>query len=422
MKFFQKPVLFFLWSFAAAFLAYASMYAFRKPFNAASYEGFMLFNLPLKDLLLISQILGYMLSKFIGIKVISEMTKSTRVGLIFKLILFAHVALLLFAIVPVNFKFICLFANGLPLGMVWGVIFSFLEGRKLTELLATGIAVGAIISSGIVKSIALYIMDNSFYSVPEFWMPFVTGLFFLPILILSAWMLSVIPEPSEADKQAKIERIPMDRAQKRSILKKYLPGIISLVILYLMQTIFRDFRDNFSVELFGFYGFTDKSQFVSMEFIIGLTVVFTTSLIVIFKNNLRGFQASLILSGLGFVMMLVAELLFGSGQINFFYLMLFSGLGMSIGYVPFQIALFERFIAAFHIAGNVGFLMYISDSLGYLGSVSILFSKNAGLINIDNVALFHMLIFGCGIIGLIATIFSIFYFNVKFIKEKNEIH
>jgi hypothetical protein len=137
---------------------------------------------------------------------------------------------------------------------------------------------------------------------------------------------------------------------------------------------------------------------------------------------LWGFQASLILSGLGFVMMLVAELLFGSGQINFFYLMLFSGLGMSIGYVPFQIALFERFIAAFHIAGNVGFLMYISDSLGYLGSVSILFSKNAGLINIDNVALFHMLIFGCGIIGLIATIFSVFYFNVKFIKEKNEIH
>jgi ABC-type multidrug transport system fused ATPase/permease subunit len=199
-------------------------------------------------------------------------------------------------------------------------------------------------------------------------------------------------------------------------------GGMLLVILYLMQTIFRDFRDNFSVELFGFYGFTDKSQFVSMEFIIGLTVVFTTSLIVIFKNNLWGFQASLILSGLGFVMMLVAELLFGSGQINFFYLMLFSGLGMSIGYVPFQIALLERFIAAFHIAGNVGFLMYISDSLGYLGSVSILFSKNAGLINIDNVALFHMLILGCGIIGLIATIFSIFYFNVKFIKEKNEIH
>ncbi len=422
MKIFQKPIFFFLWSFTAAFLAYASMYAFRKPFNAASYVGFELFNLPLKDLLLISQILGYMLSKFIGIKVISEMNKSKRVGLIFKLILIAHLALFLFAIVPVQFKFLFLFANGLPLGMIWGVIFSFLEGRKLTELLATGIAVGAIISSGIVKSIALYIMDNSFYSIPEFWMPFTTGLLFLPILILSAWMLSVIPDPSEADKLAKTERIPMDKNQKRFILRKYLPGIISLVILYLMQTIFRDFRDNFSVELFGFYGFTDKSQFVSMEFIIGITVVFTTSLIVIFKNNLWGFQASLILSGIGFIMMLGAELLFGSGQINFFYLMLFSGLGMSIGYVPFQIALFERFIAAFHIAGNVGFLMYISDSLGYLGSVSILFSKNAGLINIDNVALFHILIFGCGIIGLIATIFSVFYFNIKFVKDTNKIH
>ena len=109
MKIFQKPIFFFLWSFMAAFLAYASMYAFRKPFNAASYDGFELFNLPLKDLLLISQILGYMLSKFIGIKVISEMNKSKRVGLIFKLILIAHLALFLFAIVPVQFKFLFLF-------------------------------------------------------------------------------------------------------------------------------------------------------------------------------------------------------------------------------------------------------------------------------------------------------------------------
>jgi len=417
MKNFQKPIFFFLWSFTAAFLAYASMYAFRKPFNAASYEGFVLFNLPLKDLLLISQILGYMLSKFIGVKVISEMNKSRRVGLIYKLIIMAHLALFLFAIVPVQFKFLFLFANGLPLGMVWGVIFSFLEGRKLTELLATGIAVGAIISSGIVKSIALYIMDNSFYSIPEFWMPFTTGLLFLPILILSAWMLSVIPDPDEKDKLDKTERIPMNKTQKRTILKKYFPGIVSLVILYLMQTVFRDFRDNFSVELFSFYGYTDKSQFLSMEFIIGVIVVFTTSLIVIFKNNFRGFQASLFLSGIGFIMMLIAEILFGAGKINFYYLMLLAGLGMSIGYVPFQIALFERFIAAFHIAGNVGFLMYISDSLGYLGSVSILFSKNGGLITMDNVALFHLLIYLCGLIGLLATLSSIFYFNVKFKKE-----
>jgi hypothetical protein len=414
MAIFKKPVFFFLWSFTAAFLAYASMYAFRKPFNAASYEGYHLANLPLKDLLLISQILGYMLSKFIGIKVISEMTKTKRVGLIFKLILFAHFALLLFAIVPVKFKFLCLFANGLPLGMVWGVIFSFLEGRKLTELLATGIAVGAIISSGIVKSIALYIMDNSFYSVPEFWMPFTTGLLFLPFLILSAWMLSIIPNPSDVDKLAKTERIPMDNAQRRNILKKYFLGIVSLVILYLMQTVFRDFRDNFSVELFSFYGFTDKSQFIRMEFIIGIIVVFTTSLIVIFKDNLWGFQASLILSGIGFVMMLLSEMLFGVGKINFFYLMFFTGLGMSMGYVPFQIALFERFIAAFKIAGNVGFLMYISDSLGYLGSVTILFSKNGGLINMENVALFHLLIRICGLIGFLSTIFSFIYFNVKF--------
>lgn len=413
MNFLKKPFLFFMWSFVAAFLAYASMYAFRKPFNAASYEGFRSFDLPLKDLLLISQIFGYMISKFIGIKIISEMAKTKRVKLILGLILIAHLALFLFALVPVKFKFIMLFANGLPLGMVWGVIFSFLEGRKLTELLATGIAVGAIISSGIVKSLALFLMDNSIYSVPEFWMPFATGLLFLPVLLLSTWMLSQIPEPNEKDKLAKSERLPMDKRQKIVVLKNFFPGIICLVLLYLMQTIFRDFRDNFAVELLKYYNFNNKLLFIKMEFIVGFIVVFTSSLIVLFKNNFLGFKTTIALSGFGFLMMLVAEMCFTNGVINFYTLMLLSGLGMSIGYVPFQIALFERFIAAFGVVGNVGFLMYISDSLGYFGSVSLLLSKNLGFIKLSNVELFHQLVIVCGAVGIFCALAAVIYFSKK---------
>ncbi|MEN9303476.1 MAG: hypothetical protein RL264_1905 [Bacteroidota bacterium] len=394
-------------------MTYASMYAFRKPFNAGSYEGLEWFNLPLKDILLISQIIGYMLSKFIGIKVISEMSKRSRISLIIKLILTAHFALLLFAFLPIQYKFLCLFLNGLPLGMVWGVVFSFLEGRKFTELIATGIAVGAIVSSGFVKSVALFLMDNSFYAIPEFWMPFSTGLLFLPVLLLSVWMLSKIPEPNETDKRMKVARVAMNKNQKITLITTFSLGIFSLVLIYLMQTIFRDFRDNFAVELLTHYHFNNKEQFVQMELIIGIFVIFTTSLIALFKNNFKGFQFALLLSGIGFLLMLAGEILFLSKAINFYSLMLISGLGMSIGYVPFQIALFERFIAAFQILGNVGFLMYISDSTGYLGSVILLLSKNFGLLQSDNVKLFHLLLFSGSIIGFINVCFSLYYFKVK---------
>ncbi|MAZ65185.1 MAG: hypothetical protein CMG51_02520, partial [Candidatus Marinimicrobia bacterium] len=58
----------------AAFSTYFCMYAFRKPFSAASYEGLQFLNtsFDLKTVLVTSQIIGYALSKMIGIKVVSE--------------------------------------------------------------------------------------------------------------------------------------------------------------------------------------------------------------------------------------------------------------------------------------------------------------------------------------------------------------
>ena len=57
----------------ASFSTYFCMYAFRKPFSAASYDGlkFLGGDVDLKTAFVISQIIGYALSKVIGIKVLS---------------------------------------------------------------------------------------------------------------------------------------------------------------------------------------------------------------------------------------------------------------------------------------------------------------------------------------------------------------
>ncbi len=57
----------------AAFGVYFCMYGFRKPFTVASFEGLSYFGVDYKILIIIAQAIGYFISKFIGIKFISEL-------------------------------------------------------------------------------------------------------------------------------------------------------------------------------------------------------------------------------------------------------------------------------------------------------------------------------------------------------------
>src|SRR4249919_836896 len=125
-----SPGLFAAYAVTMAFSTYFAMYSFRKPFAAAHFSGAMIGPLDLKSALIISQLLGYALSKFLGIKVNSEMRPGQRAWALVLLIAWAEAALILFAVLPPQGKVVALFLNGLPLGTVWGVVFSFLEGRR----------------------------------------------------------------------------------------------------------------------------------------------------------------------------------------------------------------------------------------------------------------------------------------------------
>ena len=124
----REEWLFVLSAAIAAFSTYFCMYAFRKPFAVASYEqADGVFGLDFKSALIIAQVLGYALSKFIGIRVIAEMTAANRAKAILLLVMTSEVALIAFALLPGESKLLGLFLNGLPLGMIWGLVFSYLE-------------------------------------------------------------------------------------------------------------------------------------------------------------------------------------------------------------------------------------------------------------------------------------------------------
>ena len=61
-----------------AFLTYTSVYAYRKPFTVATFEGINYWGIRYQTLLIISQGVGYMLSKFFGIRFIAELKRMGR--------------------------------------------------------------------------------------------------------------------------------------------------------------------------------------------------------------------------------------------------------------------------------------------------------------------------------------------------------
>jgi len=400
----------------ASFGAYFCMYAFRKPFSVATFEGLEVFHIDYKIILIIAQVLGYVLSKFIGIKVISELKASQRAYYLLALILIAEVALVLFAVVPKPYNIIFMFINGVPLGMIWGIVFSYLEGRKFTEILGVALSTSFIVSSGVVKSTGLLVMSSWGFS--QFWMPAITGLLFVLPLLFFTWLLEKIPKPTQEDIELRSERIPMTGKDRRDLLFQFSFPITIWVLFYTFLTAFRDFRDNFARELWDSIGFKgDISVYTSSETLVAFIVLLVLGIAFYIRDNMKALLFYQILLLIGSISIGISTFLFHSGSLNPFTWMVVSGFGLYICYVPFNCLFFDRFMGAFRIKGNAGFLIYIADAFGYLGSVSALLYKNFGQAHLSWLNFFMYGAYSVAGIGLIVTTSSIIYLNKKYKKQ-----
>src|SRR5690349_9340627 len=97
-----SPFAFAIFSGLAAFSAYFAMYAFRRPFAAATFDHVIgwHFLFDYKIALIIAQLVGYASSKIIGVKLISELGHAHRAAMIIGLIALSWIALVFFAIAP----------------------------------------------------------------------------------------------------------------------------------------------------------------------------------------------------------------------------------------------------------------------------------------------------------------------------------
>jgi hypothetical protein len=406
-----NPVLFSALAGLAGFAAYFSMYAFRKPFSVAIYSSVpgWYFALDYKIALVLAQVLGYAASKMIGVKFIAEVTPNRRATAILVLIFMSWLALLLFAVVPAPWNVFAMFLNGLPLGLIWGLVFGFMEGRRTSEVLGAILCASFIVSSGAVKSVGKLLMDV--WHVSPFWMPAAVGAVFFPLLGLSVWGLSQLPLPSPRDEAERVRRAPMDSAARLRFLRRYGLGIALLVLAYVLITAIRDFRDNFAAEIWTALGFGHAAAvFTASELPVAVLSLTVLGVIIVVRDNMK---ALLVIHGVvsaGLLLLGLSTLAFQAGLLSPLAWMILSGAGLYMAYVPFNAMLFDRLIAASGTVGTAGFLIYVADASGYLGSCALLVWRNFGLVQLDWLQVFTASAYGASIVGMILIGLSAIYF------------
>ena len=425
-----SPV-FVIFSIVVAFTSYFCMYAFRKPFAAAKFQGEMFLGVELKTAIVISQIIGYTVSKYLGIKVCSEVKPGRRAIMLVGLVVWAELALVLYGVVPNHLKIVAIFLNGLPLGMVWGLIVWYLEGRRTSELLLAGLSCSYIVSSGVVKDIGRAILagdaadwwgwipgiggsiSSALRSVSEGWMPAVTGLHFLPLFLLAVWALNQIPRPSAQDVAARGEREPMTAADRLAFLRQFLFGMMLLTLSYGFLTAYRDFRDNYQVELFDGLGYPysqNRAIISETETLVMFGVMGALALLNLIKDNRRGLVGAFAIMTTGVSMLGISTLLFDARLINGFWWMTLTGLGSYLAYVPYGSVLFERLLASTRFVGTAVFAIYVSDALGYTASAGVQLFRDLARRDVSRLGFFKGFTYFMCALGVVCLVSSAIYF------------
>ncbi|WP_462151158.1 DUF5690 family protein [Pseudoalteromonas xiamenensis] len=409
---------FVVFAATSAFLTYFSMYAFRKPFSVNTYREFdnEHWLVSFKIALILAQVFGYLCAKFIGVKVVSEMTPAHRGKAILFMILGAQFALVMFALTPIGWNIPWLFVNGLSLGMIWGIVFSFLEGRRTTEILGAVLSVTFILASGLVRTVGKWLVTE--VNVPELWMPAATGALFLPLLILSVACLTALPKPTLDDEAARQKRAPMDSKARWSFFKAHWFGITVLILSFLLFTGFRDFRDNFSAEIWQALGYGEEPAIFAYAGIrIAFIVLFALGALVLIKDNTKAFFVNH-----GFILfgaLLLAASTYGFEQhwLDAKSWMVLLGAGLYISYIPYNCFLFDRMISALGSTANAGFLIYLADSAGYVGSVGILLYRTFEAPELSWLTFFISACYWVALLAGLLVISSLLYFIARLPKH-----
>lgn len=351
------------------FSLYTFMYAVRRPFSALVYDNMILWGANVKIWMVLAQLLGYTLSKFYGIRLLGKIKPEDRGIYLISILTVATLPLFLLQFTHIQSWPFLMLLNGFPLGLVWGIVFSYVEGRKYTELIGAMLACTFVFSSGWVKSFGLYLQQLLELSIEQ--VPFYTAVTALIAAALVILILEKLPPPNVQDKQLRNDRKPLSPEAQKNFLSEYGPILLPFVMIYGIFTIMRDFRDNFSAEMLTENAAYSNAIFTNMELKVSLALLCLVPLFSWIKSHQRALNITVFSILSGALLSLSATLLFSQSYISIIWLLMLTGGGFYLGYILINISVMDRLIGFSGESGNSGFLIYIADSVGYLFSLII---------------------------------------------------
>jgi Family of unknown function (DUF5690) len=296
--------------------------------------------------------------------------------------------------------------------MVYGTILGFLEGRKTTDLLVAVLTASFIMGSGFAKSIGKWVMTS--LEVSQFWMPFVACAIMIVPFGICVWLMGQIPPPTEEDIQNRTVRKPMQKADRKAFIKEFALSMTIFVVSYVLLTTFREFRDNFTPEIWKLLGYGNNSAiFTQTETPIAITVLLMMAAMRWVQNNYKAFLIIQLLMLAGGVLIGISTLLFQQKILSPVAWLTTLGLGVYMAYAMCNSLYFERMIAAFKKSGTVGFLITFADYYAYIGSILVLFYKNFFQKNINYLDFFIILSYCISIVYVILVALSMWSLRVK---------
>jgi hypothetical protein len=226
-------------------------------------------------------------------------------------------------------------------------------------------------------------------------------------------MLTCIPRPTLQEEADRSAREPMNQSDRINLVKQLWPGILSISLLYLCASLLRGMRSDFAPEIWKYLGYLSLPQtYAQTEIWVTVGILGINGSLVLIKNNSKAFFTSIFSIALGFALLLIAGT-WGITHIDPFWLIVLTGFGIYLPYLTITTSVFERMIAITRHKANIGFLMYIVDSIGYLGYNILLLTIGFVFPDLNIPELFFVWIKLMGFTGLALCVLSSIYFIKK---------
>jgi len=253
------------------------------------------------------------------------------------------------------------------------------------------------------------------FLIAENWIPFYTGAIFIVPIVILVYLLEKIPNPTHEERVNKSIRVPLNKSDRKRFFVQFSFGLISFILIYMLLSLFRDVRDNFAAELWNELGYGNTAAiFTTTEIPIAIGVLILIASMIYIKNNKLAFFLAQIIIMVGFMICGLSTILFLQHFITGYIWIVLVGLGLYMGYIPFNSILFDRMIASYQLKANVGYFMYLVDAFGYVASAGVIILKGTMDVSLSWTTFFSNGLVVLSLVGMFFSILNILYFSKKY--------